>query len=79
MEWSKKMISTDRKELIAWLESRYKDTPMPGAKRMFKLALDAVRELENDPKVCFGVDLASGHDFTAYGRPPERSAADGEK
>lgn len=38
------MIDTDRKELIAWLESRSKDTPMPGAKRMFKLALDAVRE-----------------------------------
>ena len=38
------MIDTDRKELIAWLESRYKDTPMPGAKRMFKMALDAVRE-----------------------------------
>ena len=38
------MTSSDRKELIAWLESRYKDTPMPGAKRMFKLALDAIRE-----------------------------------
>ena len=38
------MIDTDRKELIAWLESRSKDTPMPGAKRMFKLALEAVRE-----------------------------------
>ncbi len=38
------MIDTDRKELIAWLESRSKDTPMPGAKIMFKLALDAVRE-----------------------------------
>ena len=38
------MTSSDRKELIAWLESRSKDTPMPGAKRMFNLALDAVRE-----------------------------------
>ena len=44
------MIDTDRKELIAWLESRYKDTPMPGAKRMFKMALDAVRELEERNK-----------------------------
>lgn len=40
------MTQTDRKELIAWLESRYKETPMPGAKRMFKLALEAARELE---------------------------------
>lgn len=44
------MTPPDRKELIAWLESRYKDTPMPGAKRMFKLALDAIREKTgNDP------------------------------
>ena len=64
------MTQTDRKELIAWLENRYKETPMPGAKRMFGMALDAVREQE---KVCFGVDLASGHDFTTYRRPPERS------
>ena len=40
------MTSSDRKELIAWLESRSKDTPMPGAKRMFKLAMEAARELE---------------------------------
>ena len=70
------MIDADRKELIAWLESRYKDTPMPGAKRMFGMALDAVREQE---KVCFGADLAPWHNFTAYGCPSERSAADGEK
>lgn len=38
------MTSADREQLIVWLESRYKDTTMPGAKRMFKLALDAVRE-----------------------------------
>ena len=44
------MIDTDRKELIAWLESRYKDTTMPGAKRMFKMALDAARELEERNK-----------------------------
>lgn len=44
------MTQTDRKELIAWLESRSKDTPMPGAKRMFKLALEAVRELEERNK-----------------------------
>ena len=43
------MTSSDRKELIAWLESRYKDTPMPGAKRMFRLALEAAREQENEP------------------------------
>ena len=38
------MTQFDRKELISWLEIRYKDTPMPGAKRMFRLALEAVRE-----------------------------------
>ena len=40
------MTQTDRKELISWLENRYKETPMPGAKRMFKLALEAA-EAEN--------------------------------
>ena len=40
------MTSSDRKELITWLESRYKETTMPGAKRMFKMALEAARELE---------------------------------
>ena len=44
------MTQTDRKELITWLEDRYKDTPMPGAKRMFKLALEAARELEERNK-----------------------------
>jgi hypothetical protein len=29
------------------------------------------------PEMFIGVDLASGHDFTAYGRPPERSGNDG--
>ena len=28
------------------------------------------------PEMFIGVDLASGHDFTAYGRPPERSEND---
>lgn len=49
------MTQTDRKELIAWLENRYKETPMPGAKRMFRLALEAVREqVGNEPLTCDG-------------------------
>lgn len=37
------MTSEDSKELISWLESRAQVSTMPGASRMYKLALDAIR------------------------------------
>ena len=37
-------------KLIAWLESRAQGSTMPGASRMYKLALDAIRaQPTNEP------------------------------
>jgi hypothetical protein len=37
------MTDDERLKLIAWLESRAQGSTMPGASRMYKLALDAIR------------------------------------
>lgn len=37
---------SDLQQAIAWFESRAKNTPMPGARKMFQIALEALREKE---------------------------------
>jgi hypothetical protein len=37
------MTDDERLKLITWLESRAQGSTMPGASRMYKLALDAIR------------------------------------
>ena len=57
------MTSTDRKELIAWLENRAQ-CPMSGAARMYKLALDAIREQPaNEPLTLDDLSKLSNTDW----------------
>lgn len=44
------MTDDERLKLITWLESRAQGSAMPGASRMYKLALDAIRaQPANEP------------------------------
>ena len=37
---------SDLQQAIAWFEGRAQNTPMPGARKMFQIALEALREKE---------------------------------
>ena len=51
------MTDDERLKLIAWLESRAQGSTMPGASRMYKLALDAIRaQPSNEPLTCEGCE-----------------------
>lgn len=38
---------SDIQKAIAWFENRVRNTPMPGAREMFKLALVALRQMRS--------------------------------
>ena len=40
------MTNGERKEAIEWFEARAKVATMPGAQKMFRLAIDALREMD---------------------------------
>lgn len=40
------MTNGERKEAIEWFESRAKVATMPGAQKMFRFALEALREMD---------------------------------
>ena len=40
------MTNNEREEAIKWFEARAKVATMPGAQKMFRLAIDALREMD---------------------------------
>ena len=46
------MSKAETEQAIAWYEERIKSTPMPGARKMYEAALEALRAQLNAPVRC---------------------------
>lgn len=44
--WINSMTNSEREEAIKWFEARAKVATMPGAQKMFRLAIEALREMD---------------------------------